>query len=72
MILWAFEANQERSFVLRRGDDKIKQKLLLVESKTPKELVQTLDTRVESEFSKRSEAIQYMLKTFLEASTEGN
>jgi len=55
---------------LSKNENKIKQGILLVEFKAPRELVEAFDTKLKSKFSNRSEAIRSLMRTFLEATAE--
>ena len=55
-----------------KNESKVKQEILLVEFKAPKELVEAFDIKLRSKFSNRSEAIRSLMRTYLEARTKGN
>ena len=55
-----------------KNENKNKQEILLVEFKAPKELVEAFDIKLKSKFSNRSEAIRSLMRTFLEATSEGS
>ena len=55
---------------MRKNESKIKQEILLVEFKAPKELVEAFDTKLKAKFSNRSEAIRSLMRKFLEAATK--
>jgi len=57
---------------LRKNENKVKQEILLVEFKAPKELVEAFDSKLRSKFSNRSEAIRSLMRTYLEAKNKGN
>ena len=57
---------------MRKNESKVKQEILLVEFKAPKELVEAFDIKLRSKFSNRSEAIRSLMRTYLEARTKGN
>ncbi len=54
---------------MRRNEDKGRQKLLLVEFKAPKELVDAFDKMLQPRFSNRSEAIRSLMRKFVEAAS---
>ncbi len=55
-----------------KNENKVKQEILLVEFKAPKELVEAFDIKLKAKFSNRSEAIRSLMRTYLEARTKGN
>jgi metal-responsive CopG/Arc/MetJ family transcriptional regulator len=57
---------------LTRNVSKSRQKLLLIEFKAPKELVDAFDAILESRFSNRSEAIRALMRKFVEAAARKN
>ena len=57
---------------MRKNENKVKQEILLVEFKAPRELVEAFDTELKAKFSNRSEAIRSLMRTYLEARTKGN
>jgi len=57
---------------LPKDENKNRQGILLVEFKAPKELVEAFDTKLKSKFSNRSEAIRSLMRTFVEAASEGS
>jgi len=57
---------------LPKDENKNRQGILLVEFKAPKELVEAFDTKLKSKFSNRSEAIRSLMRTFVEATSEGS
>jgi len=57
---------------LRKNENKVKQEILLVEFKAPKELVEAFDMKLKARFSNRSEAIRSLMRKFLEAATKEN
>jgi len=58
---------RERSITVFKGENKIKQEMLLVEFKVPRELVEAFDNNWALKFSSRSETVRFRLRTFLEA-----
>lgn len=57
---------------MRKNENKVKQEILLVEFKAPKELVEAFDMKLKAKFSNRSEAIRSLMRKFLEAATKEN
>jgi metal-responsive CopG/Arc/MetJ family transcriptional regulator len=49
--------------LLKKGVSK--EKILLVEFKAPKELVEAFDSKLKAQFSSRSEAIRSLMRAFL-------
>jgi len=68
----AAEKKRRRDIALSKNENRMKQEMLLVEFKAPRELVEAFDTKMRSKFSNRSEAIRSLMRTFLEATTEGS
>jgi metal-responsive CopG/Arc/MetJ family transcriptional regulator len=48
----------------------LKEKVLLVEFKAPKKLIEAFDTKLKPQFSSRSEAIRSLMRTFLNETSE--
>jgi len=48
-----------------------KKEVVLVEFKAPRELVEAFDSKLKPHFSSRSEALRYLMRTFLEERERG-
>jgi len=48
-----------------------KKEVVLVEFKAPRELVEAFDSKLKPHFSSRSEALRYLMRTFLEEPERG-